>query len=136
MIRHLNNLPATMVGFVATDEVTKEDFEAVVLPAVQELVDRTGILNYLLVLNTEIKNFTLGAWMKDALLGISHISKWNRVAIVSESEGIKTFTDLFSKVVPGEFRGYDSSELQEAINWVSGAEEIAPKSIAVEGHIK
>ena len=69
-----------------------------------------------------MKNFTIGAWMKDALLGIKNISKWNRAAIVTDSEGIKTFTDMVSKIVPGEFRGYDSSELQEAISWVAGTE--------------
>lgn len=120
MISQLKNIPNTMVGFRASHEVTKEDFDLVVLPAVAELVQRTDELNYMLVLDTPLKNFTIGAWIKDAMLGLNNLSKWNRVAIVSDSESLNTFTNIFSKVVPGEFRGYTPDELNEAVNWVSG----------------
>lgn len=113
-----------MVAFRATGEVTKEDFDQIVLPAVAELVQRTDKLNYLLVLDTPLKNFTLSAWIKDALLGLNNLTKWNRCAIVSDSDGINSFTNLFGKVMPGEFKGYKPEQLDEAINWVS--EETEP----------
>lgn len=106
-----------MVGFVASDEITKEDFDNVVLPAVNELVKRTDKLNYLLIVDTQLKNFTLGAWLKDAMLGLNNLTKWNRAAIVTDSEGIQGFTQLFSKVMPGEFKAFNHSELDEAICW-------------------
>ena len=117
MIKELKDTPNTMVGFIASDEVTKEDFDKVVLPAVNELVKRTDKLNYLLVVDTPLKNFTIGAWLRDAMVGLNNINKWNRAAIVTDSEGIKWFTELFSKVVPGEFKGFSNSELDRAISW-------------------
>lgn len=108
-----------MVAFRASGEITREDFDQVVLPAVAELVQRLDELNYLLVLDTPLKNFTFSAWVKDALLGLNNLSKWNRCAIVSSSEGINSFTNIFGKVMPGEFRGYKPEELSEAIAWVS-----------------
>lgn len=120
MISQFKNIPNTMVGFRASQEVTKDDFDQVVLPAVAELVQRTDELNYMLVLDTPLKNFTIGAWIKDAMLGLNNLSKWNRVAIVSDSESLNTFTNMFSKVVPGEFRGYTPDELENAVDWVSG----------------
>lgn len=124
MITQLKEVPNTMVAFRATGEVTKEDFDQIVLPAVAELVQRTDKLNYLLVLDTPLKNFTLSAWIKDALLGLNNLTKWNRCAIVSDSDGINSFTNLFGKVMPGEFKGYKPEQLDEAINWVS--EETEP----------
>lgn len=124
MITQLKEVPNTMVAFRATGEVTKEDFDQIVLPAVAELVQRTDKLNYLLVLDTPLKNFTLSAWIKDALLGLNNLTKWNRCAIVSDSDGINSFTNLFGKVMPGEFKGYKPEQLKEAINWVS--EEAKP----------
>ena len=100
MIEELKDTPNTMVGFRATGDITKEDFDHVVLPAVAELVKRTDKLNYLLVLDTAIKNFTIGVWLKDAMLGLNNLGKWNRGAIVTDSEGINAFTGLFSQVVP------------------------------------
>ncbi|KGO91946.1 SpoIIAA family protein [Flavobacterium subsaxonicum] len=118
MIVQIPNVPDTMVGFRADGEVTKEDFE-IVKKRVEELVEKTGKLNYLLFLDNSPKDFTLGAWIQDALLGINNIAKWNRAAIVSDSESVIKFTDLFSKVMPGEFKGYPKAEYEQAVNWVS-----------------
>lgn len=119
MITEITGLPETMVGFRADGEVTKDDFEKV-HARVAALVEKQGKLNYMLVLDNSPKDFTLGAWMQDALLGIKHITKWNRAAIVSDIDGVITFTDGFSKVMPGEFRGYKKAEYEAAVSWVSG----------------
>lgn len=119
MITQLSNVPTNVVAFRATGDVTKEDFETDVLPAVNELVKRTGKLNYLLVLDTELKNFTYGAWMQDAILGIKQLTKWHRAAIVSDSDSINKFTDVFGLFVPGEFKGFTKEQLPEAIDWVA-----------------
>jgi len=120
MITQLENLPANMVGFKATGEITEEDFSQTVMPVVKRLIEQTDKLNYLLVLDTSIKNFTMGAWFKDAVMGIKHLTKWNRAAIVTDVKGIRTFTDVFSVLMPGEFRGFEHADLQRAIDWTSG----------------
>lgn len=108
-----------MVGFRATGKVTREDFDKVVIPAVNDLVARTNELNYLMVIDTDLKNFSIGAWWKDALMGLKNITKWRRAAIVSGSEGIRQFTDIFSAIVPGEFKGFEPYDLESAIYWVA-----------------
>jgi len=94
-----------------------------VLPAVKKIVEKTGELNYLLVLDTSIKNFTIGAWMQDTLMGIKNITKWKRAAIVSDLDSIRLFTNAFSVVIPGEFKGFKHAELDKAIAWVSQSTE-------------
>ncbi len=118
MIQQLHDVPSNMVAFRASGEVTKDDFDPV-LAAVDQKVQETGKLNYLLVLDTYPSEFTIGAWLQDTLLGIKNLTKWNRAAIVSDSEGVITFTDVFSKLMPGEFRGFKKDELQHAIDWTS-----------------
>lgn len=122
MIVQIPDLPDNMVGFRADGEVTKEDFEIVKLQ-VTHLVEKTGKLNYMLVLDNSPADFTFGAWVQDALLGIHNITKWNRAAIVSDSETVKTFTDVFSKVMPGEFRAYGHTQYDRAVDWVSERSE-------------
>jgi hypothetical protein len=118
MIVQIPNLPHSMVGFRADGEVTKDDFDIVKME-VANLVNTTGKLNYLLFLDNSPADFTLGAWAQDALLGIRHITKWNRAAIVTDSEAVIKFTDVFSKLMPGEFKGFHKSEYQKAVDWVS-----------------
>ena len=119
MIDHLQNLPLNIVGFKATGEITEKDFTETVMPKVKALIDKTDKLNYLLVLETSVKNFTAGAWMKDAMMGIKHLTKWNKAAIVSDVEAIRNFTNFFSYLMPGEFKGFEHKDLQKAIDWVS-----------------
>lgn len=123
MIIQIPDVPQNMVGFRADGEVTKEDFD-IVKEQVTQLVDKTGRLNYLLFLDNSLKDFTLGAWLQDALLGIENITKWNRAAIVTDSEAVIKFTEVFSKVMPGEFRGYHKTEYDKAVNWVSERSDI------------
>ena len=96
MITEIKEVPTNMVAFRATGEVTKEDFEKVVFPAVEKVVERTGELNYLLLLQTDAKNFTFGAWWQDVILGLKELFKWRRAAIVTDSESIIRFTHIFS----------------------------------------
>lgn len=119
MIQILYNLPSNVAGFRASGEVTKEDYQKVVEPHVRNLVERTGELNFLLRLDTGIENFTAGAWLSDVSIGIKNLTKWHRAAIVSNSEGVINFTDGFSYLAPGEFKGFTKDEYDEAVVWVS-----------------
>jgi hypothetical protein len=119
MIQHLQDLPLNIVGFRAIGEITEQDFTETVMPKVKALIDKTDKLNYLLVLDTSVKNITIGAWMQDAMMGIKHLTKWNKAAIVTDEESVRNFTNFFSYLMPGEFKGFEHEQLNEAINWVS-----------------
>ncbi len=119
MITLIENLPKNMVGFKAQGNITEADFNDIVMPHVQQLIKETNKLNYMLVLDTSLKNFSAGAWFKDAMMGIKHLTKWNRAAIVTDVNAIRIFTEIFSVLMPGEFRGIEHKDLQSAIDWVS-----------------
>lgn len=123
MIEQIHNLPSNMVGFRSSGEVTKDDFE-IVHKEVEKLVEKTDKLNYLLYLEDSPKHFTVGAWLQDALLGIKNLTKWNRAAIISDSETVDKFTAVFSKVMPGEFKVFQKNDLERAIDWTSEKIEV------------
>jgi hypothetical protein len=119
MLSKLENLPDHVVGIEATGEVTKQDFDKVLIPAIDELSNRTGTINYILVLNTAVKNFTAGAWWKDVVVGLKNFTNWNRIAIVTDEKGVEKFSDIFGYFVPGDSKGFKLSELEEAKKWVA-----------------
>ena len=43
----------------------------------------------------------------------------NKLAIVSHSDGIKKFTDVFGKLIPGETKGFKTEDLARAKEWIS-----------------
>ena len=119
MLSLMTDLPSHVVGVKATGAVTKEDFDEVLKPALDALHKRTGKINYLLLLETTISNFTIGAWLDDLLVGLKHFTHWNRIAIVTNEKLVKKFSDAFSLFVPGESKGFTLIQLAEAKEWVS-----------------
>lgn len=119
MIEVISDLPPHVIGFKATGKVTKEDYDKVLIPAVDEQAKMFKQLNFILVLHTDVKNFTLGAWADDAWVGLKHLTHWHRVAIVSHQHLIKNITDFFGHFVPGQYKGFDIAELDQAKKWVA-----------------
>ncbi|UOE50964.1 STAS/SEC14 domain-containing protein [Mucilaginibacter sp. SMC90] len=119
MISLINDLPAHVLGVRASGEVTKNDMKTVLLPALDEVAGRTGQLNYLLVLDTDVQNFTAAAWWQDMIAGLKHFTDWNRIAVVTDQKAVEIFTDLFELGVPGKSKGFLPDQLAQAKTWVS-----------------
>jgi len=122
MLRYINDLPKHVIGIHAVGEVSKEDYEKVLIPRMEELVARQGEINYLLILETEVGNFTAGAWWDDFKLGLKHFTKWNKIAIVTDQKMVEWLSDAFTVFIPGKSKGFPMSELDAAIKWVSEKE--------------
>jgi hypothetical protein len=76
-----------------------------------------------LVLDTSVGNFTLGSWLQDFKAGIKNFTKWKKIAVVTDQQGVEKFTDVFSIAVPGNSKGFKMSELEEAKTWISTRED-------------
>lgn len=118
MIEQLNDMPENVVGFKATGKITKEEFDTVLIPAVDKLADETGKIRYLFVLDTDISNMSAGAWYDDMKVGIKHLLQWKKIAIVTDQPGVNKFTDIAAHVMPGEVRSYKIAELETAKRWL------------------
>ena len=119
MFTLIHDLPPHVVGVQATGVISKDDYENILYPAMEDLYRRTGTVSLLLQIETELHNYTTGAWVSDARLGIKYFMKWKKVAVVSRKPGIKWFTDTFGILVPGDYKGFLMADLVEAKRWIS-----------------
>jgi hypothetical protein len=125
MIELMTGLPSNVIGFRARGEVTMKDYREVIFPEVERQTDRDNKLNYVFVIETSLNDFTTGAWISDAWLGLKELVNWRRVAIVSDVEKIRHFTDKAGHWAPGEYKGFTMSELNDAILWAGEPEKVA-----------
>ncbi len=119
MIEQMKELPANVIGFRATGKITKEEFDTVLIPAVDKVADTTGEINYLFVLETDVSNMSAGAWYDDMKVGLKHLLHWRKIAIASDQGGVNKVTDIAKHVMPGEVRSFTLSEIDEAVNWLA-----------------
>jgi hypothetical protein len=119
MVELIQDLPANAVGFHAYGEVSKDDYQTVVIPAVDRLAAGNTKINFLLVLDTDVSDFTPGGIFNDILLGFKHFTKWNKVAIVSDLDKTAIFFDSISTPLPGETRRFSKNDIKGAKEWLS-----------------
>lgn len=119
MIEVIHGLPPHVTAFRAIGVINRSDYHRIINPLVKRVMTEFGKVNYMLVIQSPLKNYTLGPWIEDAMLGLRYINKWKKIAIVSENDGIVNFTNIFGKLNPGETRGFKMEDLGLAEKWVS-----------------
>jgi hypothetical protein len=118
MLERIPDLPDNVLGFVAKGELTGDDYDKILIPAVDQALASHEKIRLLYVLGEEFDGITGGAIWGDTRVGFSHITRWEKIAIVSDKEWLRHAVDIFGYLMPGEVKGYTTKELSDARTWV------------------
>jgi hypothetical protein len=119
MIEIMHDLPETVIGFTAREKVTGKDYEAVLVPAIEEKLKKYSKINLLYYLGKECAGFDIEAMWDDTKIGLKHFTAWEKIAVVTDIDWIRLTTKAFGFVMPGHVRVFSDSQLDEARQWVS-----------------
>ena len=124
MIERLKDMPPGTIGFRATDEIEREDYDDVLVPELHRALEAHGELRTLYVID-DLEEIEPGALWADSKLGfdlgVRHHHAWVRSAIVTDIDWMARATRLFAWMIPGEARVFPLAELEQAKAWVAGA---------------
>jgi hypothetical protein len=123
MFQIMTDVPAHVVGVRAVGQVTKDDYEQTLVPALEKVSKQFGELNFIMVFETDLSSFTYGAWMQDAKISFKHFAKWNKIAIVIDKTMIQKLSYVFNYISPAESKGFSLEELETAKAWVAAPKE-------------
>ena len=123
MLQILHDVPAHVVGVRAVGQVSKDDYEQTLLPAIEKVAKEYGEINFLMLFETDVQNFTYGAWMQDAKMSLQQFSKWNKIAIVSDQKVVEKFSYIFNYLSPAEAKGFPVSDIALAKTWVAAPKQ-------------
>jgi len=84
-----------------------------------ELLKKNKRINFILILETDIKDFTPGAWCGNVKIGFKYFFKWNKVVVVSDQKGVRGFNDLFRYIIPGKYKSFPLDQIDKALRWVA-----------------
>jgi hypothetical protein len=121
MLTLIEDLPEGVVGVEAQGKVTSEDYERVLVPAVEAARAKSGDgrVRLLYVLGHELPDYTAGAAWEDAKLGLGHLRSWERIAIVGDADWLRRAVGGLGWLMPGEIKAFGLKELDSAREWVS-----------------
>jgi hypothetical protein len=119
MIEKISGLPDNVLGFAAKGTVTANDYESVIIPAVEAMFSRLGKVRFLYHLGEEFTGIEATAAWDDTKLGLKHLTGWEKMALISDVEWIRGAVKIFGLAIPGHVRVFSNRDLAEAKRWVS-----------------
>jgi hypothetical protein len=119
MVELLNDFPDYVAAYRAYGAVHKKEYEHIVMRKVDEVAAKFGKINFLVLLQTDIWNYSFTAFIDYLKVSFEHFSKWNRMAIVTDQRWLGKAYEVLSLLVHGEIRGYEIKQFDEAKEWVS-----------------
>jgi hypothetical protein len=119
MIRLLGGMPPGVLGLEAVDDVEKEDYEDVILPAVDEAIARHGKVRLVYVLGHEFDDYEGEAVWEDLKLGVREPTSFERIAVVTDARWAGPAIKVFSILWPGQARAFPLAELEGAKRWAA-----------------
>jgi hypothetical protein len=119
MIELLKDFPPHVAAYRAGGSVEKEEYEQIMMKRVNEVADTYGKINFLVLLETDMQNFTLPAFLDYIKISFQHFTRWNRMAIVTDQKLVEKAYDALSYLVPGIINGFELKQYEEAKEWVS-----------------
>lgn len=119
MIERLSNFPDNVVAIACKGRVTKADYESVLVPAVENALKKHENVRIYYEITPDFSGFDPGAMFEDFKVGMGHITRWERIALVTDVEWIKHMMQLFSFITPGETKVFPTSQADEARAWIA-----------------
>ena len=121
MLTLIADMPPGVVGVEAQGKVTSEEYEGVLVPAVEAAERRSpdGRGSVLYVLGSDFPDYSAGAAWEDTKLGLGHLRNWRRIAVVTDAEWLHHAIHGLGWLMPGEVKVFRLHQADDARSWVT-----------------
>lgn len=118
MIEHLEGFPDNVVALTGKGQVTKQDYDEVLIPAVENALKNHEKIRFYYHLGPEFSGIDMGAALEDLKEGVRHFLQWEKMAVVTDIDWLRRAVNGFGVLMPGELRVFPNSEAAVARKWV------------------
>ena len=119
MIEALQGFPAKVLAFACKGHVTKRDYETVLIPAVEKALKQPGKVRLYYQVDPDFSGIEPGAVWDDFKVGMEHVLRWERIAVVTDVDWIRHTIRAFSFVMPAATKTFPLDEKAKAREWIS-----------------
>lgn len=123
MIELMSDLPDNVIGLKASGKVTAEDYENVLIPAVEKHLESHDKIRIVYDLSEDLDGYSAAAMWDDTKVGFKHFRAWERIAIVSDQDWVENTIKVFGFLVPGDVKVFDDDDIDAAKAWASADDD-------------
>ena len=114
IIEKSNNL----LHIKASGEVTAEDYETVLIPAAEDILQEHDKLRMIYELGPDMTGFSVGAMWEDAKVGMNHLTQFEKLAVISDHAWIVNMVKVFAFMIPCPVKVFSDAEAADARTWI------------------
>jgi hypothetical protein len=103
----------------AIGEVTASDYETVLIPAIEETLSKHKKLKLIYEMGPEMTGFSTGAAWEDTKVGMSHLTHYEKIAVVTDHQWLVNMVKAFGILVPCQVRVFPPNQVEEARAWIT-----------------
>jgi hypothetical protein len=118
MIEIISDNEGNILTAAAHGTVTREDYEKVFIPAVEEKLRKHKKVRLLYHLGQDFTGYTIGAILDDAKLGVGHLTGFEKIAIVTDVHWVGEASRFFGVFIPCPVKIFRNDQLPEAKEWL------------------
>jgi hypothetical protein len=111
--------PGGVLEVDLTGTITGNDYDTVLTPAIDAALTKHQKVRMLAVFGRDFKGYSLEAAWDDAKLGLRYWSGFERAAVVSDVEWIRTMTRAMGLLFPCPVKLFSLHELDSARAWIA-----------------
>jgi hypothetical protein len=119
MITKLGGFAGDVVAVACSGHVTRSDYETVLIPTVEAALKAHPKLRLYYQVGADFAGIEPGAMWEDFSLGMEHLSRWERVAVVTDVAWMRLAIQTFAFLMPGKARVFPLTDAAQAKAWVS-----------------
>jgi hypothetical protein len=121
MIEPLTDFPDNVVALACKGHVTRRDYETVLVPAVEKALKQHRNVRVYYQIGPDFAGIDPGAVWEDFKVGMEHLRRWERIAVVTDVDWIRHTIRIFSFLIPGEVKVFPTSQTSAAHDWIVAA---------------
>jgi hypothetical protein len=118
MIEQLSGFPDNVLAFAGRGRLTRADYTEVLTPAVEQALATHPRVRLYYELGSDFTGIAPGAMWEDFKVGVEHLTRWERVAVLTDVEWIRSAIRLFSFIMPVEVKSFPISGTAQARDWI------------------
>jgi SpoIIAA-like len=118
MIKILEGFPDNVVATSATGHVTREDYDAVLIPHVEITAERHSRIRRYYEISKEFAGMEAGAIWEDFMIAAEYWMQLDRVAVLTDVAWIAREVNALRLLMPFQMHVYQLSERDRARIWI------------------
>ncbi|MBV1927849.1 MAG: STAS/SEC14 domain-containing protein, partial [Rhodobacteraceae bacterium] len=115
----LDGYPDDVVAIKAEGRITSADYEETLIPMTEAAIKAHSKVKLLYWCGEDFTGFSAGAAWDDARFGMVNMSKFSKLAFVSDVGWLRESIKLFGPLIPGSVQVFGNDDIKKAITWIS-----------------